>query len=218
MKWFLFLLIIPSALCAKLPHYKNFQIWNSDEVNIPLSRNIYLSGNGEFRYGNDQIKLYYKHYQLGIRLYRSRHTHFYFGYRHIYHRMKKKWVVEYTPLVDLTFQGGNQRGLLLSNRNRIEYRILEKRLGGKNRWLYRNRTEFTPPYRLSKYQIAPYLADEFFWQEGRGIDQNRLEGGLKIPYHQRAHLNISYIWRHLKNPAKQWFHQSILRVDFVLRF
>lgn len=218
MKWFL-LLLIPCTLFAKLNSNGDFQVWNSDGMNIPLSKKVYLSGNAEFRYGNHRKKLYYKHYQGGFRLYRSSYTHFYFAYRHIYHRVRGKWIAEYDPLFDLTFQAGNRRGLFLSNRNRIQYRILGEKLGGKNRWLYRNRTEFTPPYRLSRYQIAPYFADEFFWEEGRGIDQNRLEAGLKIPYyHQRTHLNLSYLWRLLKNPQKKWLHQNVIRVDFSLHF
>lgn len=217
MKWLL-LLLLPCALFARLNSNGDFQIWNSDGLNIPLSKKIHFSGNAEFRYGDDRKKLYYKHYQGGFRLYRSSHVLFYFAYRHIYHRVRGKWIAEYDPLFDLTFQAGNRRGLFLSNRNRIQYRILGEKLGGKNRWLYRNRSEYVLPYRLTKRNIAPFLAYEFFWQEARGIDQNRLEVGLKIPYHQRTQLNLSYMMRFHKDHQKKWIQHNIVRVDFSLHF
>ena len=217
MKWLLFL-FLPCALFAKLNDKGDFQIWNSDGMNIPLSKKIHFSGNAEFRYGNDRKKLYYKHYQGGFRLYRSYHMLFYFAYRHIYNRIQGKWIAEYDPLLDLTFQAGNRRGLFISNRNRLQYRILGENLGGKNRWLYRNRSEFASPYRLSRQNIIPYFAYELFWQETRGIDQNRFEIGLKIPYHERTELNLSYFLRLLKDPQKKWIHQNIVRLDFFLHF
>lgn len=187
-------------------------------MTIPCSGKVSFSGNAEFRYGNRGKKLYYKHYQGGFRFDRSPHTHFYLAYRHSYSRLKKKWIAEYNPLIDLTFRLGNRRGFLLSNRNRVQYRILGQKFGGKNRWLYRNRTEFIPFYRYSDYRISPVFAEEFFWQEGRGIDQNRLEAGLKIPYRQRLHLNLSYFRHLIKNPQKKWLERNVIRVDFNCRF
>lgn len=217
MKW-IFFFILPCALFGRLNKAGDFQVWNSDGLNIPLSKKIHFSGNAEFRYGDHRKKLYYKHYQGGFLFARSPHTLFYIAYRHIYNRVRGKWVAEYDPILDLTFQVGNRRGLFISNRSRLQYRVLGEKLGGKNRWVYRNRLEFTPPYRLSKRNIAPFLADEFFWQETRGIDQNRLQAGLTIPYHQRTQLNLSYLLRSIKNLEKKWIHQNIVRVDFSLHF
>ncbi|MDJ0652433.1 MAG: DUF2490 domain-containing protein [Simkaniaceae bacterium] len=217
MKRFL-LLLIPFSLFAKPNGNRDFEVWNCDRITIPLSKKVHFSGNAEFRYGNHRKKLYYKQYQGGFHFYDSAHTHFHLAYRRVYNRVQEKWIAEHDPLIDLTVQVRNRSAFFLSNRQRVQYRILGEKLGGKNRWLYRNRTEFTPSYRLYKHPIIPFLADEFFWQEGRGIDQNRLEAGLKIPYHQRTHLNLSYIWRLLKDPQNNWLYQNVMRVDFTLHF
>lgn len=210
--------LFPFALFASLNGNGDFQIWNTDSINLPISRKAHLTGSAEFRYGDNRSKLYYKHYQGGFLFIRSPHTNFHFGYRHIYNRVQNKWVAEYDLLFDLTFQVATRRGLLLSNRNRIQYRILSEKQGGHNLWLYRNRLEFIPPYRVTRRQIALFFANEFFWQERNGISQNRLQAGLKIPYHQRTHLNLSYMLRSLKNSQKKWVHHNILCLHFSLHF
>lgn len=207
MKWLLFLLF-PFSLFA------DFQIWNVDGLNISLSRNFHLTGETEFRYGQHKTQLHYKRYQGGLLFFRSPHTLFHLGYRQVYHRLNKKWEREYSPLFDLTFQVANRRGLHISDRNRLQYRIFSH---FPNRWLYRNRLEFVLPFRLFK-TYAPFLADELFWQEARGINENRLEGGLKIPYRQRTQLKLSYVYRLLKNAQKDWTHQNVLWIHFSLHF
>ena len=173
MKW-CFLLLLPLSLFAKLSGNRDFQIWNTDALRIRISKNLTLTGEGEFRYGDNRRTLYYKHYQGGLLFNRSPHTLLYLAHREIFSRVNNKWEREHTPFVDLTFQVGSARGLYLGNRNRIEYRILSEALGGNNRWVYRNRTEYIPPIRLSWKNIAPFFAYELFWQETRGLDQHRL--------------------------------------------
>ncbi len=214
MKWIPFFLI-PCALFAKLDRDGDFQVWNTDSMDIHLSRKVRLTSLAEFRYGDNRRKLYHKHYQGGFLFIRSFHTLFHIAYRHVYTRMKKKWITEYNPLFDLTFQVATRRGLVLSNRNRIQYRIIP---GNHNLWLYRHRIEFIPPYRISKRQTAPFISNEFFWQERWGISQNRLAIGLKIPYHQRTELSLSYMLRSLKDLEKKWIHQNVVHAHFSLHF
>lgn len=217
MKWF-FLFLFPFSLFASLNSNNDFQIWNVDSMHMKLTRSTQFNGAAEFRYGNNRKKLYYKHYQGGISFCRSPHTLLQGAYRHVFHRLHGKWEKEPHPFVELTFQTASRRGLYLGNRNRIAYRFLNDALGGHNRWLYRNRSEFIPPIRLSKRSIAPFVSYELFWQETRGIDQQRIEGGFKIPYHQRTQLKLSYVLRFLKDSQKDWIHQNVIWIHFSLHF
>jgi hypothetical protein len=207
MKWLSFFLF-PVSLFA------SFQVWNTDNLSIRFARKFYLTGETEFRYGERKTKLYYKHYQGGILYTYSPYTLFHIGYRQIYQRINQKWQKEYEPLFDLTFQIASRHGLHISDRSRLEYQISNQ---SPNRWLYRNRFEIVFPFRLFR-NFTPFLADEFFWLETRGINENRLEGGFKIPYHQKTQLNLSYICRLLKNPQKDWTHQNVFRIHFFLYF
>lgn len=211
-------LLFPFSLFGKLNGNNDFQIWNTDAMHLRLSQSVHLKIESEFWYGDDRKKLYYKHYQGGLILTRSPHVTLQSAYRQSYHRINNKWEKEPRPFIEMTLQTGSRQGLYIGNRNRLSYRILNQAQGGHNRWLYRNRTEFIPPIRLSKHHIAPLLAYELFWQEMRGIDQQRIEGGFKIPYHQKTQLKLSYVFRLLKNSEKQWIHQNILWIHFSLHF
>ena len=216
MKWvFLF---FPCLLFGALNDNGDFQVWNTDSINVRMGKRAFVKGQTEFRYGRDGSKLYYKHYQGGMMFILSPQVLFETAYRHIFLRYDHNWNKIYSPLMDLTFQVQSRRGLYIGDRNRIQYLIFDKRLGGKKRWLYRNRFEFVPALRVTQRKIAPYFANEFFWQEAMGISENRLELGLKIPYHQRTQLNLAYMSRNFKNLRKKWVHHNVTWVHFSLHF
>ncbi|MCB1106906.1 MAG: DUF2490 domain-containing protein [Chlamydiia bacterium] len=217
MKLFPFFLF-PFFLFGALNENGDFQVWNTDTLHVKMGRQTTLKGQTEFRYGRDGSKLYYKHYQGGVLFTCSPRTLLEFAYRHTYLRKDHKWGVVYNPLVDLTFQTQSRRGFYIGDRSRLQYLIFDKHLGHKGRWLYRNRLEIIPAVRLTRRKIAPFIADEIFWHEGRGIMENRAEIGLKIPYHQRTQLNLSYLYRNLKNLDKTWIHHNVLWVHFSLHF
>lgn len=217
MKRLLFLLF-PTLLLAGLNDDHDFQVWNTDSINMRTSKKTTFHGQTEFRYGRDGSKLYYKHYQGGLIYIYSQHTVMEFAYRHVFLRREGKWGKIYNPLYDLTFQTQSRRGFYLGMRNRFQYLIFNSHLGGKHKWLYRNRVEIIPALRFSRRGIAPFIADEFFWLESRGISENRLEGGFKIPYHQRTQLNLSYVYRTLKDHQKKWLQQNVLWLHFSLHF
>lgn len=218
MKTILLFFLLPLSLFAKLNTAGDFQIWNTDTVNIRLNRSMTLIGQTEFRYGRDSSKLYYKHYQGELCFIRSPHTLITPSYRHIYRRQKGAWETEYNPMIDITFQTKTKSRWFISNRCRTVYRILEKQSGKHNRWLYRNRLEFLTPLRLTRRGIGPYFSDEFFWEETQGINQNRLIFGLRIPYHERTQLDLYYMLRSLKNADKHWINQNVFGIHFSLHF
>ena len=217
MKWLL--LLFPCLLFGDLNDNGDFQVWNTDSIRLQLSRKAYMTGQTEFRYGRDGTKIYYKHYQGGLLYVYSPQAVFEVAYRHIFLRNNNHWRKIYSPLADMTLQVQSRRGFYLGDRSRIQYLIFDKHLGGKHRWLYRNRLEIIPALRISKRKIAPYFAEEFFWMESRGISENRLEFGLKIPYHQRTQLSLSYMYRNFKLfITNKWVQHNVTWVHFSLHF
>ena len=66
--------------------------------------------------------------------------------------------------------------------------------------------------------IAPFFSEEFFWIESEGIGENRLEAGLKIPYHQRAELSLSYLCLTKREKKGKRKSSNILCVDLSFSF
>ena len=213
MKWIL-LLLFPLSLFASLDGPGDLQLWNTDSINIHLTRRTLLQGQTEFRYGKDSSKLYYKHYQGLVTFIRSTHVLIAPGYRQVYWRTSKKWEKEYNPMLDITLQTKTRSRWFIADRSRIVYRILD----GHDHWLYRNRLEILTPWRFTRRGIGPYFSEEFFWEESRGINQNRLIFGLRIPYHERTQLDLYYLYRAFKNAHKDWINQNIIGVHFSLHF
>lgn len=211
-------LIFPILLFGGLNESGDFQVWNANSIDIKVGKKTNLTMESQFRYGRGGNKLYYKHYQGGLHFIRSPFIQILTAYRQIYHRRNGKWVVEYTPFIDLSLCAKTRGGWIIGDRNRIQYRILGKHFESHNRWVYRNRLEIIPSLRLGQSRIAPFLADEIFWEETRGISQNRLELGFHIPYRQKTQLDLSYIYRSLKNAKKAWIYHNVLRIQFSLHF
>jgi len=210
---FFFLLFLFST---QLFFANNFEVWNRESLQLPMGGRLNLTGASEFRYRKKE--LYFKYYEGGVAWNCSPSMQLHTAYRHSYHKISGKWAVESNPIFDLTFKGGRGSSWSISDRNRVQYRIMGKSLGGKNLWLYRNRLELSFPQKARKRGAIPFIADEFFWQQSSGINQNRLEVGLHIPYRQKTRLDLYYMKQHLKNPQKVWSNRNVLWVSFALIF
>lgn len=214
----LFLLFFPFYLFGTLNGNGDFQVWNTESTQIPLSPRTSFLGEVQFRYGDNGKKLYNKHVE-GL-LYFSAGSRIMMGpgYRQISHRINHKWVKEHDPIFDIVFTLLKTQSWTVTDRNRFQYRILPKELGSKSRLLYRNRLTFTTPYQTGRYFFNPYISDEIFWQEGRGLFENRARFGCYIPYRQRVFLDLNYIYRSLKNLQGVWLKQNILGVHLHFLF
>lgn len=211
------LLLLPFSLWAKLNDNGDFQVWNTDTLQFPIGKKTHFLGQTEFHYGRGGSKLYYKHYQAGFRYFCSPIMSMDLAYRQISTLFNKKWANTYSPLFNILIQGQTPRGWTIGNRNQVQYLIYQKRWHRHNRWLYRNRTEIVLPVRIGRSKTAPFIADEFFWEETRGISQNRLGIGLKLPYHQRTVLDLSYMLQSVKNAEKKWDQHHVIWAYFSIR-
>ena len=82
------------------------------------------------------------------------------GYRHAFLELNSGWREEYRPMLSLYWQtklaGGN-----FSNRHRIEWRYFEG--NAKDRVRYRNESVWTSLNTITKYQLTPFIEEEFFY-------------------------------------------------------
>ena len=107
-----------------------------------------------------------------------------------------------------------KKGVRFEQRNRVQYQIFET---GGERWLYRNRLRIISPWRWTKLRLNPFVGQEFFWEEGRGINQTRLTGGLFLHIHERFKLNFFYMMRHTRRGG-DWARQNVFSAHIYLFF
>lgn len=217
-KWFLLCFLFPLALVASVDKKGDFQIWNTDGLQLRLSNKSSICADMEFRYGDDSSTLFYKHYHFVLNYSPNRFITIGPGFRFVSHRFEKKWAKEKQPFCDLTLFFANSPQVIISDRNRVAYRILPKELGGKNRYLYRNRLLFLFPWRMGRMGLNPYFSDEIFWQQAHGFFQNRVNFGLIIPRNNRAFFDVFYSYRSLKNLQDKWVYHNILGLGAYFHF
>ena len=219
MKYGAILLVCP-LFFAPLIGKPRVEVWNSEEIYVPFSRKVGFLGNVACHSRANRKAVYYKHYQGGVHLAYSHSALFYLAYRHVFHRIGGQWLVERAPILDWILQFGRIPGMSLAYRNRVQYGSFDQRLQKKDYFLYRGRLEWTLPAFYSNQTLFPYFSDEMFWKKGMGIDQNRIEGGVKILYQESVSCNLSYLrcFFMRSDREKKWGCISVIRVNFSLRF
>jgi hypothetical protein len=84
-------------------------------------------------------------------------------------------------------------GLDLSDRSRIEYRVLEDR---KDVWRYRNKVAAKLPFELTELKLQPYVADEIFVPlDDVDINTNRLYAGVLFKLTKNMGCDLHYLWQ-----------------------
>lgn len=97
------------------------------------------------------------------------------GFRQVHKEdASHEWQRENRPAVEFTVRD-TLWGLNWSDRNRLEFREFENK---KDVFRYRNRLKIASPHPLFDLPAKPYVAEEFFIQEGSGFNRNRIYAGL----------------------------------------
>ena len=82
------------------------------------------------------------------------------GYRHAFLKLGDNWREEYRPMLGLYWRGKLGNGKF-SNRQRIEWRFFEG--DAQDRIRYRNESVWTANHKISRYQLTPFIEEEFFY-------------------------------------------------------
>jgi hypothetical protein len=160
----------------------------------------------ELRWGDDVSNFYYTHteatlaykgiakwLQLGV------------GYRQIFAEGSRNFKYENMPLAYATVKG-DWKGWTISDRNRMEYRDKEDDNDG---WRYRNKVTIATPWKFTKYEIRPYVAEEIFFDcDEYDITKNRVFGGLMFNIVEHVSGEFYYLWE--ASDKGKWFDDHII--------
>ncbi|MEW6075662.1 MAG: DUF2490 domain-containing protein [Candidatus Omnitrophota bacterium] len=168
----------------------DFQVWHTENQEFTIGKKSKMTLEEEFRFGDNADDFYYHHYDAGL-VY-SVHKNLAIGvnYRQVYEKKKGDFKEENRPHVNavLTYDLG---GFRLDDRNRLEYRHFDYQADA---WRYRNKLTVKLPWKFTKMQIQPYLADEVFLDlNNKAFNRNRLYSGFSMSLTKNLKAEVYYL-------------------------
>ena len=129
-----------------------------------------------------------------------------FGFKQQFEKEGDGWLVENRPLVNILLRTAIP-GLLVVDRSRFEYRILEDE---ENVWRYRNKISVTPPVAFTPWKLAPYMSQEIFVAfNEEDFNQHRVSGGFFVPLQEHVRFELFYVWK-LNEEGDDWHDTNIV--------
>ncbi|MCJ7779167.1 MAG: DUF2490 domain-containing protein [Sedimentisphaerales bacterium] len=189
--------VVTSGICFASDD-GDFQYWSTADVSFDINKDWKFTFQEELRFGESGRRLYYQHYEPGLTYSGlAQWIDLGFNYRQVIERNSKgKWKLENQPNINVTLKG-KMFGLEVSDRSRIEYRILEDR---KDVWRYRNKFTVKLPFELTELKLQPYVADEIFVPlDDVDINTNRLYAGVPFKLAKNIGCDLYYLWQSSKS-------------------
>ena len=91
---------------------------------------------------------------------------------------------------------GKAFGLDLAHRSRLEYRDRQHK---ETVWRLREKFRIKLPYKFTKFNLQPYIADEIFLNLGEdNVNQNRFFAGFSGKLAKDIKINLFYMWKKSK--------------------
>jgi hypothetical protein len=106
-----------------------------------------------------------------------------------------EFVHENRPHLNIMLNG-KAFGFDVANRSRLEYRDKEHK---KSVWRFRELFKIKLPYKFTKFNLQPYIAEEIFFNLGEdNVNQNRLSAGFSGKLSKDIKISLYYIWKNSK--------------------
>jgi len=214
-----FAFLISAASSAYAYDDGDFQVWNTVAEEMKLNKESKLVFEQEFRLGDNASNLYYQHYDVGYIYTPNKHFNVGIGYRYIRELKNKSFKVENDPYLIATLFW-ELAGFKFDSRSRFEYRTFNFNQVDSGR--YRNKLTVKGPWKFTKLQIQPYLADEAFIRfNGTDFNRNRFFAGFSLNITKNLKGELYYMLQSTKNYSKfesTWTQANVLGTKLKLAF
>ncbi|TRZ48767.1 DUF2490 domain-containing protein [bacterium] len=207
---------LASLLTTKVYAYDDgdFQIWNTENQEFKVNKESKITLEEEFRWGDDASDFYYHHYDAGFVYTLNKHLDLGINYRQVYEKKKGEFKEENRPHVNATLKY-ELYGFKLDDRNRIEYRHFDYQT---DTWRYRNKFAVKFPWKLTRFEIQPYMADEIFVElEDGSLSRNRVYSGIGFTITKNIKGEVYYLLQSSKS-SSQWVDSNVLGTKLKLVF
>jgi len=211
---FLFLFLVGTGVSWAAD--EEFRIWNKYDVDKKINDQWTFSLGEELRFQDNATQFVRTDTHASIK----HKTFSFLTLRGEYKNIRSKgsdgkWLWEYRPRMDAILKY-DLKGFVFTDRNRFEFRIKEDK---KNTFRYRNQISLTLPYKWTRFEIQPYIADELFFETSKnGLTQNRFYTGFKMHIFKGLYGTISYLRLSSKNSKAQWTESNVVVTSLKLKF
>lgn len=194
----------------------DYQYWNTDNVSWKLGDDWKVSVEQEFRFGDNASNFYYEHSDFGVVWSGlAKWIDLGLNYRHVFEERSSQWREENRPHLNATVKW-KLFGIDFSNRGRLEYRNREK---AEDFLRYRNKFTVKVPFKLTKFKIQPYVADEIFYDFNQEtLNRNRFYTGITFKLLGNLKGDIFYLLERSENSSNKWFDYNVLGTKLKLAF
>lgn len=208
---------VPSAMASPAKN-GDFGIWNAYDIEKKLNPKWKIWAGEELRF-RDHNGIYYTETHVGTDYKPSKYLAM--GLLYLENRVsqtKKKdtnWYWESEPRIYMTPQF-SFKGFLLENRNMMVFRWRQE---SKFILRYRNMTTLTLPWKFTRFEFQPYVANEIFVaMQQKGMYEDRFYSGLKVHWWGPVYGSIFYLRHATKNSIGKWTALNILGTGLKFSF
>lgn len=192
----------------------DFQVWNTDVEEFKIDKNSKIALEEEFRWGDNANDFYYHHYDAAIIYGVNKYFDVGLGYRQVYEKKSGDFKEENQPNLNAAVKW-EFLGYKLEDRSRLEYRHFDYQTDS---WQYRNKFTMKLPWKFTRIEIQPYLADEVFLNfDGTAFTKNRFFSGLGLNLTKNLKAEIYYLLQSSKS-AHKWTDANVLGTKIKLLF
>ena len=122
---------------------------------------------------------------------------------------------ENRPHINLMLKG-ELCGLKVGDRLRFEYRDRENT---EDLWRFRNRFMINLPFKLTEFDLQPYVSDEIFINLGEStVKQNRFVTGLSFKLSENVKTNVFYMYKSSMSSSSGWIDTNVIGTSLVFVF
>jgi len=210
------MVLLASLICISAYAYDDgdFQVWNTENQELNINKVSKITFEQELRWGDNASELYYQHYDAGFVYSANEHLDLGINYRQVYEKNNDKFKEENRPHINAILKY-TVAGFKLDDRNRLEYRHFDWQ---EDFWEYRNKFTLKFPWRFTKLQFQPYLADEVFLHlNAIDLTRNRLYGGFGFTIFRNLKGEIYYLLQTSKSSGS-WKDANVLGTKIKLVF
>jgi hypothetical protein len=194
----------------------NLEYWQVHNVGVKISEDFEVTVGQETRFGKSGSDPFLHNVDMGL-VYKgfADWLDVSINFKKEYERDSSgKFRHENRPHLNITLKD-KFLGMPASNRSRIEWRDHEQK---KDVWRYRNKTTLKLPFELTKYNIQPYFAEEWFVNLGENnVNQNRVFAGFSGKITEKLTASIFYCWKTSKISGG-WRDTNVIGTQFKFAF
>ncbi len=193
----------------------DFQVWNTDTQEFKIDNKAKIIFEEEFRWGGSAKDFYYQHYDLGFFYSLQKYLTLGVGYRQVLSKGGDKFLVENEPYLHAALLW-DALDFKFEDRSRLEYNYFDYK---DDTWKYRNKLTIRFPWKFTKFEIQPYLADEVFilFDDGQRLNMNRFSAGFGVVFTKNLKGEIYYLLQSSQSKGV-WSDSNVLGTKLKLAF